>query len=177
MYPIGEDGGGIKLGVGMCMHIWEQYWPGLTYCWSICTHLCPLAMLICACSCLCLAFIHAHSCPLICVLVPASPHVFMLVPVICAHLVVCLLGLHVASICTHLCSLALLICACSHIYLAFICAHLHPLICGLHLHSFVPACPAYLCLFPSLFGLHLGLFMPPGLLFMPISNTQLVNTY
>ena len=76
----------------MHMQVYEQYWPGLTYCWSICTCLCPLTPLIHACSCLHLAFVHVHLCLLICVLVPTSPCIFVLVPV---HL--CWLLAHLAS--------------------------------------------------------------------------------
>ena len=64
--------------------------PGLTYCWSICTCLCPTYLCLFPSS---FGLMCTHSCLLVCVLVPASPHVYVLIPI---HL--CQLLAHLACV-------------------------------------------------------------------------------
>ena len=125
-----------------------------------------------------------HSCSLVCVLVPIH-----LCPLGCLP-VQPPCGLHSHSfVLTHPTYSCLFLSHLAFVHArSFVC--LSPFICANpRVRTLVPVfiwalfalvCACSPCLFvfvPSSFGLHLGSFMPPGLLFMPISNTQLVNTY
>ena len=90
----------------------------------------PLPLLMPTWLCVCLHLApppgHARLCPLVCVLVPTSPHVFVLVPI--CLLVPIFIWPSFLLVCTCLFEASVRACfhlfACSHLHLAFVPAHL-----------------------------------------------------